>query len=180
VILSILLLGPMTAAMTGAVLSCAWDRPSMFWDTFRESFRDNWKQALPIGLLDVLFLFVTVYYMVDARTVFGSFGGILRVLWLLVGLIYALGRVYVYPIMVTIRLPFGGLIRNSLILALLKIWRPLLTALVAGILALLCLGFDLILIPCFVYSFVAFTAAFLTEPVIDRYLIHPESNEENQ
>lgn len=172
--ISALLLGPATAAMTCAVLDCAWDRPGMFWPTFWEGWKVNWKQSLPIGLLDVFACFATIYYLVDGDTVFGSCGGVVKLLWLVLSLVYCLIRVYIYPIMVTVELPFGALLKNSLILALMNPWRPLLVMGVAAVLCGLCIVADIVLVPCFLYSFIAFTAAFLTQNPITGYLLSPE------
>lgn len=172
-ILSIALTGPATAAMSYCALNCAWDRSGLFWEDFKDAWRINWKQSLPFGIIDTLVCFVTLYYLVDGRTEFGS---TLVTVWLILAAVYALIRVYIYPIMVTVELPMSALIKNSLILVLLKPWRPLLTVVITLALTALCAVADIVLVPCFLYSFVAFSAAFLTEPVIKAYLINPEPN----
>lgn len=177
VVLSILLLGAATAALSYAVLNCAWDRPGMFWPGFWEAWKVNWKQALPVGILDVFACFATIYYMVDAEAVFGAMGSAVKIGWAVLALVYGMIRVYLYPIMVTVELPFGALVKNSLILAFLKPWRPLLVIAVAAGLCALCIVADIVLVPCFLYSFIAFTAAFLTQPVIEEYLLTPNNSE---
>lgn len=174
---SALLLGPATAAISYCALNCAWDRPGMFWPGFREAWKRNWKQVLPIGLLDVAAGFATVYYLVDGNAVFGSMGGAVKLIWALLMLLYGMVRVYVYPIMVTVELPFGALLKNSLILALVKPWRPLLVLAVSALLLGLCIVADIVLVPCFLYSMIAFTAAFLTQPIIQTYLLNTEKEE---
>ena len=109
----------------------------------------------------------------DATAVFGGLGSVLKVIWCVLMLIYGLIRVYLYPIMVTVELPLGALIRNSLILSILKLWRPLAVIAIGAVLCFMCVAADLVIVPCFLYSFVAFSAAFLTQPVIEQYLIHP-------
>ena len=49
---------------------------------------------------------------------------------------------------------------------------------IAAVLSFLCSVVDIILVPCFMFSFVAFSAAFLTQPPIDKYLINPEEIDE--
>ena len=105
-------------------------------------------------------------------------------LWLALALVYAMARVYVYPIMATVELPLGALLRDSLALALLRPWRPLAVVGITAVLCALCLAADLVLIPCFLYSFAAFSAAFFTQPVIQEHLLAPaaraeEGNEES-
>ena len=174
---STLLLGPATAALTYSALNCAWDRPGMFWPGFWEAWKLNWKQALPIGLLDVFAGFATIYYLVDGNAVFGALGGTVKLIWAVLMLLYGFVRVYLYPIMVTVELPFGALLKNSLILALVKPWRPLLVLAVSTVLVGLCIVADIVLVPCFLYSMIAFMAAFLTQPVIEKYLMKPKKEE---
>ena len=112
----------------------------------------------------------------DGVTAFGNLGAVLRILWLFLVLIYAMVRVYLYPVMVTVELPFGALLRNCLSLALLKPWRPLLVILIAAVLGIGCMLADLVLVACFLYSFVAFSAAFLTQPMIEKYLLNPQDS----
>lgn len=173
-VISILLMGPATAALSYATLNCAWDRPGLFWAGFWSAWKENWKQSLPIGIVDVLACFVTLYYLVDGTVVFGELGSVLKVVWCALMLIYCMIRVYLYPVMVTVELPMGALIKNSMILSILKPWRPLVVILIAAALCLLCVVADLVIVPCFLYSFVAFSAAFFTQPVIEQYLIAPE------
>lgn len=171
VVVSILLMGPATAALSYATLNCAWDRPGMFWAGFWSAWKENWKQALPIGIVDVLVCFGTLYYLVYGSVVFGAYASAVKIVWCVLGLIYAMVRVYLYPIMVTVELPMGALLKNSLILSVLKPGRALPVILIAGFLCLTCVVADLVIVPLFLYSFVAFSAAFFTQPVIEKYLI---------
>ncbi len=173
-VVSIFLMGPATAALSYATLNCAWDRPGMFWMGFWSAWKENWKQSVIFGVVDVLACFGTLYYLVDGTAVFGELGTIMKVVWCVLMLLYSMVRVYLYPIMVTVELPLGALIRNSLILAMLQPWRPLVVILIAGLLCLTCVVADILIVPCFLYSFVAFSAAFFTQPVIEEYLIKPE------
>lgn len=173
-ILSILLTGPATAALSYATLCCAWDRPGMFWSGFWSAWKENWKQALPVGIVDVLACFGTLYYLVDATAVFGAFGTAMKLLWCVLALIYCMIRVYLYPMMVTVELPLVALIKNGLILSILKLWRPLVVILITAVLCLCCVVADIVIVPCFLYSFVAFSAAFFTQPVIEQYLLASE------
>ena len=175
-ILSIFVMGPATAALSYATLNCAWDRPGLFWSGFWGAWKENWKQALPFGIVDVLACFGTLYYLVDGTVVFGAFAGVMKALWCVMMLIYCMVRVYLYPIMVTVDLPISALIRNSLILAVIQPWRPLVVILIAGVLCLCCVVADIVIVPLFLYSFVAFSAAFFTQPVIEKYLIKAEQN----
>lgn len=175
-IVSILLTGPATAALSYATLNCAWDRPGMFWAGFWGAWKENWKQALPVGIVDVLACFATRYYLVYANFEFGQFGAVIKIVWCVFMLIYGMIRVYLYPVMVTVELPLGALVKNSMILSILQPWRPLVVILIAAFLCLTCVVADIVIVPLFLYSFVAFSAAFFTQPVIEKYLIRAEQN----
>lgn len=176
-VLSVLILGPSTAALTYSAVDAAWDRPGLLWGGFWSAWKKNFMQGLPVGILDFAAIFATLYYLVDGKAVFGSFGIVFQLLWIAMGFLYCLIRVYIYPMMVTVQLPFTALFKNCLILVLLKPWRPLVVVTIAAVLGFLCSAADIILIPGFLYSFVAFTAAFLTYPVIDEYLLNPKTQD---
>ena len=84
-VVSILLTGPATAALSYATLNCAWDRPGMFWAGFWSAWKENWKQALPIGIVDVLVCFGTLYYLVDGSVVFGVYATAVKIVWCVLG-----------------------------------------------------------------------------------------------
>ena len=176
-VVSILLLGPSTAALTYFAMDCAWDRPGLIWSRFWSAWKTNWKQALPVGFMDFLVLLATLYYFVDGEAIFGGFSILIKIVWILFALIYALIRVYIYSVMVTVDLPLMALAKNSFILAILKPLRSVPVIVTAAVLCFLCSVADIILVPCFLYSFVAFSAAFLTQPVIEEYLLDPVDND---
>ena len=179
-VLSILIMGPATAAMTYFAIDCAWDRPGLLWARFWSAWKKNWKQAFPVGLMDFAVLLASLYYLIDGKAILGAMGGVFQIVWILFALVYSLIRVYIFPVMVTIDLPFLALVKNCLILVLLKPWRPLAVAAIAAALCFLCTVADIILLPCFLFSFVAFSAAFFAQPVIEEYLIKSEENCQNK
>lgn len=173
--LSAVLLGPVSAAATYGALGPAWGRMGIFWSDIWEAFLANFKQALPVGLMDVLAMFATHYYLAYGEE--SGLPGTFRFLWLVLGIGYLLTRSYLYVIMVTVELPFGTLVKNSLLLALLKPWRPLvlLGIMAAGFFA--CLFADAVLIPFFLYGFLCYSGAYLAKPMVEEYLIKPAANQ---
>ena len=159
------------AGMTNVARNTALDKHSFGVSDFFSTIKKNWKQALPIGFVDVLVCFGSLYYLVDGTVVFGEYASTVKIIWCVLALIYAMVRVYLYPIMVTVELPMGALLKNSLILTVLKPGRALPVILIAGFLCLVCVVADLVVVPLFMYSIVAFSAAFFTQPVIEKYLI---------
>lgn len=171
VVLSVVLSGPVKAALSLCALNCAWGIPGMFWSNFRIALKENWKQALPIGLFDTVAEFASIYYFIDGQVSFGSCFGVLIIAWTAFCFLYLLAHVYFFPVMVTIELSFFSLIKNCFILSLLQVWRSLIVVALFVALLFSCLWADILVFPCFFYSLVLYAAAFLTRPVIEKYLM---------
>ena len=64
--LPVVTIGPATAAMTAIMRNFYLERPQFIFHDFKQEFKKNFKQALPIGLLDVgaiaLGVFAILYY----------------------------------------------------------------------------------------------------------------------
>ena len=174
VVLSALLSGPVAAALTRCALNCAWGIPCLFWSEFLSAFRANWKQALPVGIFDTVLVFSAIWYLIDGKDAFGNLFPILLLLWIFFCFLYFLAHTYFYPVMVTVELPFFALIKNCFILALVQVWRPLTVLLLAAALLFGCLWLDILLVPCFLFSLLAYFSSFMERPVIEKYLLSPE------
>lgn len=103
---------------------------------FFYAIKRNWKQALPFGILDLLFLGLITFDLFFLYTANGSlmmtlFFGITAA----VALIYCWMRFYIYIQMVTFDLSLYKLLKNSLIFALLGFKRNIMATL--GIILLL-------------------------------------------
>ena len=97
--------------------------PVFVYSDFIYAIRRNWKQALPLGILDLLIAIVVVYNLLTTLQTGGGFGSGV-VFWgnLIFGLIYFFMRNYFYLQMVTFDLKIFKIIKNSLIFALIG-WK---------------------------------------------------------
>lgn len=177
VVASALLCGPVNAALSHCARNCAWDIPGMFWSEFFEAFKENLKQSMMIGIFDIVLIFSSIYYLIDGRTAFGAFFPVLLIVWIIFALFYSFAHAYFFPVMVSVDLSFFDLIKNCFILALVKIWRPLAVLAITAALLFCCLWADMLIIPCFFFSVIAYASSFLGRPVIEKYLIYPENED---
>ena len=109
--------------------------PVFIFSDFFYAIKRNWKQALPFGILDSLFLALITFdlfylYTADGGLMMSMFFGITAA----VALIYCWMRFYIYIQMVTFDLSLYKILKNSLIFALLGFKRNLMATL--GILLL--------------------------------------------
>ena len=158
---------------------------------FVYAVKRNYKQAIPMGIIDGLILMLlsyNIYTMILTTTNFWSS----TMLWMNIAifLIYFLMRFYIYVLMVTFDLTMGKIIKNSLIFTMLGIKRNLLALL--GIIFLLvveylilmaggpylfpvAIGYPLLLL----FSHAAFMAIYASYFVIKKYMIDPLNSKDN-
>ncbi|MFA5561028.1 MAG: DUF624 domain-containing protein [Eubacteriales bacterium] len=107
---------------------------------FFYAVKRNWKQALPLGILDLAILCLIPY---NLYTTFLHMGGFFQnmLFWLMVviALVYFFMRFYLYLQMVTFDLTWTKILKNSLIFSILGAKRNLLAFI--GILLLVALNF---------------------------------------
>ncbi|MHC1786737.1 MAG: YesL family protein [Christensenellales bacterium] len=115
----IALTGPFQAGMAYVTRNWARDEHAFAWGDFKDAFLANWKQALGVSLISgliplILYVGYRFYGQMSADSVFFV---VPQMLTLLLGLIWALALSYLYPMMVTYKMGFLTLIKNSLLLA---------------------------------------------------------------
>lgn len=122
--------GVVNAGSTYVLRNMAKGDPVFIFSDFFYAIKRNWKQALPFGILDLLFLSLItfdVFYMYTAaeNLMMSIFFGITMA----VALIYFWMRFYIYIQMVTFDLSVYKILKNSLILALLGFKRNIMATL---------------------------------------------------
>ena len=120
VIPAIAITGPVQAGMAYVTRNWARDEHAFIWSDFKDAVKENWKQALGIslitGLVPVIMLVCWQFYGGMAQSS-GLFYVIPQVLTMALGVVWMLALTFMYPMMVTYKMGFGTLIRNSLLLA---------------------------------------------------------------
>ena len=155
----------------------------------------NLKQGLLMGILDCAAIFLLVFD-------FMYFSGMLSSFWtdvcyfaiIAIGILYFFMRFYIYLMMITFELPIRKILKNALIFTVLGIKRNLMgllgIVLITAIQILLfavfamtplSIAIPLLLMLLYFIAVNAFTAAYAAYPIIDRYMIEPyrDLNEED-
>ena len=164
--------------------------PVFVWTDFWYAVKRNYKQAIPVGIIDALvcvLLPLNIYSMLlNSASFFTSF-----LLWsnFFIFIAFFFMRYYIYVQIVTFDLKFFKIIKNSLIFVLLGIKRNL--AAFGGILigvileAIFIFSFGGILLPfalaaplIIFLSFFAYMKVFAAYAKIDQYMIQPYKKDE--
>ncbi|MCL2544333.1 MAG: YesL family protein [Clostridia bacterium] len=137
----ILITGPSSAAAAHVARNWARDQHSFLWSDFSDALKENWKQGLCASAISAvipyLMLVGIAFYGEAAQTTTPlAVGG--QVLVILMGVIWALGLTFLYPLMVGYQLRMGKLIRNALLLAVARL--PFVAALRLALLLPLVVG----------------------------------------
>ncbi len=179
-----ILIGPATAGMTKVMRLFIIEKHTFVIRDFFRGFKQNFKNGLSVGLLDVL-VFLSVF---AAYNVYPGFAVqyeskvfyIPMVITFSVGLIVLFMNNYIYLMMVATNLSLKNLIKNSFSLSFIGA-KPNIISLIISVLAwaimLLIFLFApvvfLMLIPFVPAAFLWFTTCFNCYPVIQKYVIDP-------
>lgn len=155
------------------------------------AIRRNLKQGFFFGLLDALViavLAVDFFYFSSLADYFAF--GVMYFVFVVLAFLYAVMRFYLYHMMITFDLSTRKLLKNALIFTALGFKRNLaallgLAVVIALNLALIILGFSIgftlpLILPIFYLPALAgFIAGYASWPIIQRYMIDPYQNADN-
>lgn len=186
ILVSIFITGPATAGFTYVIRNLQRREHSWVFSDFFTQFAKNFKQGIIMSILDIVcyvVLYVALmFYLyimpVDAPEM-GSVIPVLGAMFVVaVTIVFTWAHFYIYTMMVTFKLDFGKLFKNSLIFAIAKLWLNLLISLIlglilAGVLWSLSVSSLIagILIPVILLSFIGFIIVFSTYPSIDKTML---------
>lgn len=168
--------------------------PVFVWSDYFYAIKRNLKPAFLLGLLDFVVIFLLGYDLVYFWNQPSSF-------WLDVGfygicamvILYFFMRFYIYLMLVTFDLSIRKILKNALIFTMLGIKRNLMALL--GIICITAINIALffvfsmtplgiaipLVLPLLYYMAVtSFTCAYAAYPIIDRYMIEPYINQNNE
>ncbi len=161
--------------------------PVFLFSDYFYAVKRNLKQGLLMGILDCAAIFLLGFD-------FMYFSGMPSAFWtdvcyfavIAIAILYFFMRFYIYLLMITFELPLRKILKNALIFTVLGIKRNLmgllgiilfvlLQALLFVVFAMTPLGVAIPLIVMLMYFIAvnAFTAAYAAYPIIDRYMIEP-------
>jgi Predicted integral membrane protein len=178
--------GPFTAGLSYVTRNWARDEHSFVWSDFKDAMKENWKQALIVSSITaVLPVLVYVGYITYGQMIetSGIFFIVPQVLLMILGVLWSLALIYIYPLMVSYKLTFVQLIRNAFLLAVGRLPQSLalrflsLLPMALGVLVFFWTGaLEIILLvmaalyALFLLAFNRFCYASYTNGVFDKYI----------
>ena len=120
---AILITGPVQAGMAYVTRNWSRDEHAFIWADFKDAVKENWKQALGVSAVtSVLPLIMYVCYrFYGGMTQQSAFYILPQMLVIMLGLVWTLGTVFMYPMMVSYKVTFRDLVKNSVMLAIARL-----------------------------------------------------------
>ncbi len=179
--LTLITFGLASAAMTYVQRNFVQARPTEVASDFFSCIKRNWKQSILLGLIDLLFVFVIAFDLVNYLYANQSFSMLLMLYaTAVISILYLLMRPYLYLMSVTFDIKIPRMIKNSFLLATRAIGRNLLCGVVAlAVLVLNVLVFAFLpsmgvaMLFIFTVSIAWFVQIYGAWPVVKKYMIDP-------
>lgn len=181
--------GPVTAGYTYIIREHSRENPCWLFSDFFERAKSNFKQGILLWIIDlaVLYLMVVAFMFYKQNGIF-----VFQYIILVIGVLYGMMHLYVYHMMITFDLPLKSILKNSFLMAIIKVPANLLIlavniviyAVVPIAVILLAKSFIVLLIMFVVELLIlppvtAFVNGFYVDPVLDKY-INVENKKEKQ
>ena len=175
--------GPLIAACTQILRNFAREKPMFLMNTFFKTFKNNFKQACLVGIIDLVMIASVASSLYVYPKMIAASGAtiyyVLLIATMSIALAVTMTSFYAYLMIVSTDLSFGNMLKNSLALSFIALKKNLLTFLIA----LLIMGSCGLLTYLFPYvsvlwifiptGFVAFMIVFNCYPVIQKFVINP-------
>lgn len=183
--LPIVTIGPALAGMTRVLRKYSLDKNAFIFHDFWKGFSENWKQSLPVGLLDTLFAVsaVTAMYVYPRMAQAAESGGFIYTIFCVISVSFALTlfmmNFYIFPMIVSTELSFKNIIKNSFFLTCIALKKNFFTlisvAATAAVLFVMCITnvLSFLFIPFWAITFIGFIVMFNSYPQIQKYVINP-------
>jgi uncharacterized membrane protein YesL len=188
----IVTIGPALAGMTKVLRNYVLEKNSFVFHDFWKGFTQNWKQSLPVGLLDVLFgvSAVAALKVYPAMAKSAESGGTVYIVLCVISVSFALTLLmmnfYIMPMIVATDLSLSNIIKNSFYLTCAGLKKNVITLLIVSLIsfiiyvsALLHVT-TLIIVPIWPISFLGFVIMFNSYPLIQKYVIDPYYEERGE
>ena len=111
--------GPVQAGMAYVTRNWSRDEHAFIWADFKDALKENWKQGLLVSAITslvpiILYVGYQFYGQQAANSIIFM---VPQMLIVVIGIVWMLGVTFMYPMMVTYKVTFPKLVRNSLIMA---------------------------------------------------------------
>lgn len=183
--------GPATSGVFKIMKNFAQDKHAFIVSDFVQTFRENFRYASIIGIVDLLLLSsitagIWVYPALAAQT--GSkIMYVFLAVSLSVGITFIMMNFYMFPMLVSTDLSLKNIFKNSFALMFVELKRNIITLLITGaitaLMALLILFVNfafIYVLPFFPFAFNTFLICFRSYPVIQKYVINPYYEEKGE
>ena len=177
--------GIANTGLTYVLRSYVRSEPVFILSDFIEAIKKNWKQAFPLGFIDLGLLLILVWDIVFWSQQSGFVNDMFYFGSILLAVLYVIMRFYLYLMMITFDLSIWKIVKNAFIFAVLGIKRNLVALL--GIAVIVFLNLYLYLLIPFLGCVIPFIitvatcsyiAAYAAYPNIKKYMIDPYYKEE--
>ena len=177
--LAIFTFGPVNAACAYIVRNLVKGEPIFMWEDFKMTIKNNWKQAVPMGILDLLMFALCSYALILYYYNYNNYYMMFYPM-ILVFILYIFMRFYVYTMMVTFDLKFFRILKNAAIFTLIGFGRNLLMFFGCVTLVLFTMWLYTLFVPLAVisifmilFSGCTFMGTYAAWPKIQKYMIDP-------
>ena len=176
----IILFGPATAAASQVVRKFTLEKPIFMMDEYKTAFKNNFRQALPVGVFDIFFVSAFAYGIffygeaLDRDPSISNYAMI--IISTAIAAYFLMAHFYIYLEIVSLTLPLGKVVKNALLLTVMGIKVNIISfvvwvAFVLGMVLLL--PYSIFALPILPFGWLFFLCAFNSYPVIQKYIINP-------
>ncbi len=193
--LGLVVVGPVHAGVVFLLRNYAREEHAFVWMDFKDHAGKNWKQSLALSAISlvllILFIFVYLFYDQSGLIQNDLLRTALKTVVLVAMGLWCMMQFTLYPMMVTFDLTLRQLIRNALLLTLIRLPLSLLVLLASVLILLLIpavllfMGYGIsfligvIWVTCFGLAFNLYLVTFFAWRGIDRYMMQrPDAREE--
>lgn len=174
------LFGPATAAVTQIMRKFVLEKPIFLWDEFKTAYKNNFRQALPVGIFDMAFCSMFIYGIFFYSEAILNTSSVenyaLMIISAAIAVYFLMAHFYIYLEIVSLTLPLGKIVKNALLLTIMGIkvniinfivWLLFISAIV------LLFPYSVFALPFIPFAWLMFLTAFNCYPVIQKYIINP-------
>ena len=182
--------GPNLAAVTKILRFFTLEKPCFLMETYWKTFKESFRQACPLGLIDLLvgssvasglYVYPRVIALVrESGEGSEMFYYVLFIVTLSLAIAVLMMSFYGYLMIVSTELSFKNVLKNSLALSFLALKNNLITlaisAVVMGIFGVLTYYFPYVMMIVWIFfptAYVGFLIVFNCYPIIQKYVINP-------
>lgn len=179
--LSAILYGPATCGLTYVMRNFAREEHTWAFSDFFERSWKNFGQGLIVGIIDILFILnASMYLALDTQSLAPGDGylAVFKYIAIIVAVLYFIMRNYIYLMIVTFKIKFMAIIKNSALFVVLNFGRNLLNLVFMLLILFLSTGFTVFCMAIFSFAIARFIEIFNALPAINRYMLDPLKRKE--